>query len=163
MKTLHDIHKALEAEIDDRRLTIHLHAHEFILCTQFLRTLGRSDGYDGTYVNIGAGDGLSLRGLIVQVHLGASESFKAAAPILDWFLAQGWTPGAQSESADKYWMYREYTFHKTAPVPLFWSHKDLPTQKLQATVRVWPPANSQHCKRVETGVEPTFKLVCEDA
>lgn len=162
MTTLHDIHIEAEKEIDKKRLTIHLHSAEFIALSEFLRTLDRPDGISGTYANIGSGGLWSLNGLYVQVHLDEHETFASAAPIIGWFLNNGWEQNGQSEDAS--WGasigYREVKFKKQAPPPLFWKHRDLPKQDLYGTVRIWPNPKSQNCKRVQIGVEPTYKIVC---
>lgn len=163
--TLQDIHKKMEDEIDRMRLTVHLHANEFIQVNAYLRALGRKEGSDGTYATIGAW-GFSIRGLVIQVHLEQHETFSDAAPIIEFLLSRGWTQVSQSDDAN--WGggsivgNRDIKFAKPSPGPLYWTDGHLKSERtINATVRIWPHANSQHCRRVQVGVEPTYKLVCE--
>lgn len=164
-KTLQEIHLEAEKEIDKKRLTIHLHSQAYVEFTEFLRRAGRRDSVDGTYANIGSGGIWSLNGIYAQVHLEQHERFSDVTPILDWFLDHGWKEVGQSEDAS--WGsttigYREVKFTKEAPPPLYWSHHELPTQSLYATVRMWPHPDSQVCVREQVGVEPTYRIVCKD-
>lgn len=161
MKALTDIHQAVEKRIDEIRLTIHLHAHDYTLMRAFLEELGRpEEGERETYLDMGWEYG-QLRGLIIQVHLAKEERFVVAEPILTKLLELGWTQSKQNEDAS--WGHREVTFSKPYPEPPLWwpTHKDWKRTTLTATVRMWPHPDSQLCKKVETGTKLTYKFVCE--
>lgn len=164
MRAISEINAEAEKAIDRMRLLIHLHAQEYIMLCRFVESLGRPDGYDGTYAGLGCTPG-SLIGVFAQVHLAKDESFKAAEPIIAYLLERGWVVSGQTEEASEYatWNYREVTFKKPSDPPLFPSTRDVAIPALTATVRIWPHADSAVCKRVEDGVVPKYKLVCEGA
>ena len=163
MKTISDINAEAEAAIDRVRLLIHLHAQEYIMLCRFLESLGRDNGSGGTYSGLGYSGG-SIAGIYVQMHLGKDESFKAAEPIIAFLLDRGWTVSGQTETAEgDYWTFREVTFQKPSDPPLFPSARDPKIPTLTATIRMWPHKESAVCKRVEDGVVPKYKLVCEGA
>lgn len=158
---IHEIHKKMEEQIDGTRLLVHMHAHEYQLLNKFIQSLGRPNDVNGTYTDLGFTDG-SLKGLIIQMHLEKTESFKAGTPIIEWLLSRGFVQEGNDENAD--WGYRAVTLKKieTAP-PLFWpSHHEWKSFKLTATLRMWPHPEGQNCKKVEAGQETKFKFVCEE-
>lgn len=163
-KSIYEIYENVEKEIDRMRLTIHLHSQDYIEFLKFLQQLGRRDVIDGTYANIGSGGIWALNGIYCQVHLEKNEKFSDVVSILNWFLDNGWTQNGQNEDAS--WGssigYREVKFTKPASLPLLWSHHELPSQSLHATVRMWPHPQSQTCTREQVGVEPTYKIVCKE-
>jgi hypothetical protein len=150
----------VERVVDAMRLKVSMHYADYINMMAFLKGLGRQDGYNGTYADIGFEWG-QLNGLIVQVKLQQDESFKAAEPIISWLLEHGWTQNGNSEDAR--WGYRQVDFRKTEnQPPMFWpSHKEWKPYTLTATVRIWPHPDSQICKKVEDGQETKYKYVCE--
>jgi hypothetical protein len=163
MKGIGEINAEAEQAIDKMRMLIHLHAQEYIMLCRFLESLGRDDGSSGTYPGLGYSGG-TITGIYVQVHLGKEESFKAAEPIIAVLLDRGWTVSGQTETAEgDYWSFREVTLKKPSDPPLFPSARDQKMPTLTATIRMWPHKDSAVCKRVEDGVVPKYKLVCEGA
>jgi hypothetical protein len=144
MKSIADYYKDVERRVDEIRLTIHLHAHDYSLIQQFLVGLNRKDDWQGTYTQLGYESG-SLQGIIVQFHLEESESFKVATPLLEYLFANGWKQAEQNENAS--WGYREVSFTKM--------HNDQPLY--------WPVGKEWSPKKVEDGVEPKYKFVCQEA
>lgn len=155
------IHQEMEKKLDDTRLLVHMHAHEYQLLGEFIQSLGRPSGYDGTYRDLGHTDG-SLKGIIVQCHLLKHESFKAGAPIIEWLLSRGFEQDGNDENAD--WGYRQVAFKKIEHnPPLYWpSHHEWKPYRLTATLRMWPHPEGQNCKKVEAGQEVKYKFVCEE-
>ena len=162
MKTIAEYYEDVEKRVDEMRLNVHLHAHEYGVIQEFIASLGRSDDYQGTYLQLGY-ETNSIYGVIVQVHLKKDESFKAASPIIDYLLERGWKQHDQSDTAD--WGCRTIEFRKRHPdPPLFWpSHKEWKGKDIGCAVRIWLNAESQICKKVEDGVEPKYKFVCQEA
>lgn len=158
-RSIEEVYADGEKEVDDIRLRIHMHAQEYRMLQEFVSDLGRPMDSNGTYADLGWRQG-SLLGLIVQMNLAPEESFKAASPVLEFFLARGWTADGQDENGA--WGYRAYKFKKVETArPLFFpSHHDWKPYTLTATVRVWPDANGQLCKKVEAGFEPKYKFEC---
>jgi hypothetical protein len=163
MKGIGEINAEAEQAIDKMRMLIHLHAQEYIMLCRFLESLVRPNDSCGTYAGLGYSGG-SIAGVYVQVHLEKEESFKVAEPIIAFLLDRGWTVSGQTETAEgDYWSFREVTFQKPSDPPLFPSARDPKIPTLTATIRMWPHKESAVCKRVEDGVVPKYKLVCEGA
>lgn len=161
MERLSEIHAAVEKEVDRMRLTVHLHAHEFTQINEFVATLCRHDGHDGTYVSLGYTSG-SLPGVIVQVHLSKEETFKACSPIIDFLFSSGWEQDKQTENVD--WGYRQIAFKKMHDAPPLFYRSDKPWKpyKLTCTVRMWPHPLSTTCIKVEDGTEVKYKFACAE-
>lgn len=153
------IYSEVETEVDRMRLLVHQHAHEYGKALRVLPQFGRAADWNGTYADIGFKQG-QLNGIIIQIHLSKEETFKAAAPIIEWFVEEGWAQQAQYESAES--GYREFTLTKEAPRPLFWTEGKAYPDRLITTIRIWPHSESRNCVRVEDGTQPKYKFVCED-
>ena len=164
MKTLSEFYADVEKVVDRMRLKVHLHAHEFVLLSEFVAGLNRPSvrPYSETAVSLGYEYG-QLQGIIVQFFLDKHESFAACTPVIEHLLERGWKQDTQEENAS--WGYREVAFKKThTDQPLFWpTHKEWEPQTLTATIRMWPHPTSQICQKVEDGTEPKYKFVCQEA
>ena len=144
----------------EREVWIHLHAHDCMLMEQFVATLNREQGWSGTYVSLGW-ETMQLRGVIVQFKLTKEETFLAAQPVIDFALEHGWTCKNQEDETD--YGCRRLTFSKKheAP-PLYWpSHHEWKPIDLNLEMRLWVHPDGQRCRKVEAGMQPTYKLVCD--
>lgn len=147
---------------ESMRLTIHMHMDEVAAIQSFIAELKRpaiEEAWRNTYACVGFRPS-SLQGVIVQFYLGKEEGFPAAEPVLEFLLNRGWKPNGTSEDAD--FGNREYRFKKIEPAaPLFWPpHHEWKPYELIATVRVWPHAESEICRKVQVGTKPEYKYEC---
>lgn len=113
--------------------------------------------YSGAQVRLGYDGGLNtLEGVLVLINLDAAESFKTVQPFLEALMERcGYALRDTSDYVDL--RARTYKFAWGVEV-----EKDGKPATIYATihVRVFVPSNGEHCKVVEDGMQPKYKLVC---
>lgn len=121
-------------------------------CTFFEKMLPQYLTYKRheTYWELGTQHG-SLQGIYVQHHMQPEERFSDHEALMSAVLDRGYTI---IETSDVFNMAKEYAFKRTIEI----GGKEV---QLLFTIRLWPAANSQYCKKVEVGMEPKYELRCE--
>jgi hypothetical protein len=156
--SISEIYKECEKVIDRMRLDIHIHADEAAAIDEFVQEMNRpKEEYRETHTTIGYHPG-QVYGILVQFHMSKFETFNVVIPLIEFMLSRGWVKAGMDENAA--WGYRGYQFKKPASHPLYWDG-EWKDRDIKATIRAWVHPLGQTCKKVEDGVEPIYKFVCE--
>ena len=151
--SLESFYHELAIETARMQEVIFRHAEDYHKVVELLKASVRECKWNGCYADIGFKTG-QVQGIIVQIHLGKTESFKAIAGIITACTDLEFAVRSQMDNVE--WGYREIVLAKPNPEPT----KDPDTRYILLTIRIWPPSDSEVCKRVECGFTPMYKLEC---
>lgn len=113
-----------------------------------------SDGWDDVYAELSAVDGHSISGAAMRVYLRRDQTFASVTNIL----ADCERAGLVCTGSEDFAGIRRRTFQ------LKWAGGRAPHDRRQnINIMVFAHDHSPVCKRVETGSEPTYELICDDS